>query len=133
MSDPHDIEALAAVEHESWSGWTKWMLGEIKKELKVYPGKITSCDLSELACIRRWQRQMVTGYADLSEKEKESDRKVVREKLPAYRMAVPAYGLEALTDLLDDEAVAKLVDSAGMGALEALRSWATKRYAEGVQ
>lgn len=83
--DPVDIEALAAQEHESWSGWTRWMLGEIEKELKVYPGPIRSYDLSELACIRRWQRQVDTPYSDLSEKEKESDRKVVREKLGLYR------------------------------------------------
>jgi len=85
MTDPTDIEQLASEEHRSWSKWARYMLGEIKKELKVYPGPIRTTDLSELACIRRWQRQVATLYVDLSEEEKESDRKVVREKLPLYR------------------------------------------------
>ena len=83
--DPPDMEALANVEHESWIGWTKYSLGQIAKELKLYRGPIRSYDLSELACVRRWQRQIKTHYADLSEKEKESDRGVVRKKLPTYR------------------------------------------------
>jgi hypothetical protein len=62
-----------------------WMLDQIRKELKVYPGQIRSCDLSELACIRRWRRQMATPYGELSEKEKESDRIEVRKKLKVYR------------------------------------------------
>jgi 8-oxo-dGTP pyrophosphatase MutT (NUDIX family) len=79
MTDPRDMEALASLEHESWSGWTKWMLQEMTK---AHGGDF---ELEGLPCVERWTRQMTTPYAELSEREKESDRKVVREKLPLYR------------------------------------------------
>lgn len=78
-NDPHDMEALAAQEHESWSGWTRWMLQEMNKESDG------DFELKGLSCVERWRQQIATTYADLSEKEKESDRKVVREKLSLYR------------------------------------------------
>lgn len=88
MSDPQDMEALATQEHESWAKWTRWMLGEIEKEILSFEPS-TRDDLlaafQHMGCVQRWRRQMVTHYADLSEKDKESDRKVVREKLPLYR------------------------------------------------
>lgn len=79
MNDPTDMEALAAQEHESWSKWTRWMLGEIEKESGG------DFNINSLDCVKRWRRQTATTYVDLSEREKESDRKVVREKLPFYR------------------------------------------------
>lgn len=88
MSDPVDIEILAAAEHESWSGWTKWMIEELEKDalrLSGSPHGGGHLLLITLPCIQRWKRQMETPYADLSEKEKESDRKVAREKLKVYR------------------------------------------------
>ena len=79
MNDPEDMETLAAVEHESWSKWTRWMLSEIEKEAGG------DFDITSLPCVHRWKRQMITVYSDLSGREKESDRKVVREKIPHYR------------------------------------------------
>lgn len=84
MEDPIDIEQLAAEEHRSWSNWTRWMLGEINSELGGR--NVDARALFEgLPCVKRWKRQMGTLYVDLSKQEKESDRKVVREKLPLYR------------------------------------------------
>ena len=84
---------LADQEHESWANWTRWMLGEIKKELRPAideaerDGEDPMLAFENLPCVNRWEQQMETPYADLSEREKESDRKVVREKLPLYRKA----------------------------------------------
>jgi len=55
------------------------MLGEIEKESDG------DFNINSLDCVKRWKRQMNTSYAELSGREKESDRKVVREKLPLYR------------------------------------------------
>jgi len=85
MTDPTDMEALAAEEHRSWSAWTRYMLGEIEKESGG------DFNISNLDCVQRWQRQMKTRYVDLSKQEKESDRKVVREKLPLYRPDIGAF------------------------------------------
>jgi hypothetical protein len=86
------MEMLADQEHESWANWTRWMLGEMEKEAKeravseVGQGWMRFTDqLHKLTCVQRWSRQMNTTYPELSEKEKESDRKVVREKLGLYR------------------------------------------------
>lgn len=106
-TDPANMEAMAAAEHESWAKWTKWMLSEIEREVRA-EGKaygdgngelivgrdggyadVTASEfmqvLAGLPSVKRWRRQIVTPYAKLSEGEKESDRKVVREKLPVYR------------------------------------------------
>jgi hypothetical protein len=51
------IEKLAALEHEQWVHWTKYMLENMTDEN-----------------VERWNRQIETPYSYLSEKEKESDR-----------------------------------------------------------
>ena len=51
-------EELADLEHQQWSHWTKYMLNNLTSEN-----------------IKRWERQIETSYNQLSEKEKESDRK----------------------------------------------------------
>jgi hypothetical protein len=90
MSDPEDLEALAALEHKSWSTWTSYMLAQIQKGINEESadqkeGEIVLRRVGDLSCIHRWQRQLATPYASLSDKEKESDRDVVRQKLPIYR------------------------------------------------
>ena len=54
---PEAIEAMAALSHEQWSGWARWMIDHWDDEHKA-----------------RWERQIRTEYANLSEKEKQSDR-----------------------------------------------------------
>lgn len=83
-----DIEALAALEHESWSGWTRWMLGKLREEIAAGAMGDEELDperFDALACVQRWTRQMETPYVDLHEKEKESDREEVLKKLPTYQ------------------------------------------------
>jgi len=51
-------EQLADYAHDAWSGWMRYLFDNWNQ---------TNID--------RWRRQMTTPYAELSEKEKESDRK----------------------------------------------------------
>lgn len=64
-------EDLAALEHEQWAHWTRYMLDNMSDEN-----------------IKRWRQQIDTPYSELSEQEKESDRnwadKVI-EKLEASK------------------------------------------------
>lgn len=60
-------EQLASLAHESWAGW---MMHLIRKSKWNASGSITIPAKS----VQRWTRQMMTAYANLPEKEKESDR-----------------------------------------------------------
>ena len=61
-------ELLAAHAHSMWSGWMQYMFSKstINKD-----GTMTI----PIWAMSRWTRQADTNYADLPEKEKESDRK----------------------------------------------------------
>lgn len=63
-------ERLAALCHEQWSGWMEYLFDDARgsaSQTKAWTIHAKSC--------RRWRRQMSIPYADLSEAEKESDRK----------------------------------------------------------
>jgi hypothetical protein len=60
-------EQLAALAHEMWSGWMRYMLGRLR------PNDDGSVTISSAYC-RALSRQMSTPYAALSEDEKNGDR-----------------------------------------------------------
>ena len=67
-------EKLAAIEHERWADWQKW----VHKQLVVHDdpdGKPHWCLPPEV--IDAWEAQIATPYSNLSEKEKDSDREQV--------------------------------------------------------
>jgi hypothetical protein len=77
------IETLAAVEHERWSHWQRYMHGKCVRQPDG--SLVIPADL-----VRRWQEQIDTPYAGLSEKEKESDREQVRRYVPLIVQALAA-------------------------------------------
>ena len=75
MNTEFNIEPLAAIEHQRWAHWQKYM----HNKCTLLP----SGDLlipSEL--VTRWERQIDTEYKDLCELEKQSDREQVLKYLP---------------------------------------------------
>ena len=62
------IEALADFEHDRWSRWQKHLFS---KCIKNEDGSYTI----PKEYVERWNRQINTKYSDLSEEEKESDRR----------------------------------------------------------
>lgn len=69
--DAGELERLAAIEHERWAHWQKYLHQQCKRLADgslVIPAEL----------VVRWTRQIETAYADLSEVEKESDREQVR-------------------------------------------------------
>ena len=87
MTLPDDIEPvesgelreqLAAIEHERWADWQKWC----HKVLRENNPSPEQGDILE-----RWDRQIETPYAELSEAEKQSDR----DQVDRYWQLVEAY------------------------------------------
>lgn len=84
MTQEELIEQLADKEHASWARWMEYLFSKCDDWYEVdvngqeiYSGKIIPLDLVE-----RWQRQIEVPYAELSEREKQSDRDEVDHILP---------------------------------------------------
>ena len=75
------LEELAALEHERWAHWQKYVheQGELQTDGSL---------LIPSEKVRRWQEQIETKYADLSEAEKDSDREQVRRYVPLIASAL---------------------------------------------
>ena len=65
------FEKLAAIEHERWADWQKYVHSKCRSN--AFGGLVIPSILVE-----QWERQIYTPYSMLSEKEKESDRDQVR-------------------------------------------------------
>ncbi len=79
------VERLAAVEHDRWAHWQRYMHG--KAERRPDGALILPVEL-----VKRWEEQISTRYDDLSEAEKESDREQVRRYLPLIAAALVEHG-----------------------------------------
>lgn len=74
------IEALAALEHEQWMGWSKSLAQLIQGQYGLEYWKLPT----ELALkISRWEKLWVP-FADLSEEMKEKDREWARKAVSIF-------------------------------------------------
>ncbi len=71
------VEKVADFMHDQWSHWMKYQFEKMFNYQSWSDGKF------EL--IERWKRQMNTPYAELSEKEKDSDREWARKLLEVIK------------------------------------------------
>ena len=78
------IDRLAAIEHERWSHWQRYMHS---KGIKQADGSL----LIPSELVSRWEHQISTDYAALTEKEKESDREQVRKYLPVIAEGISPF------------------------------------------
>lgn len=76
--DDRELEAVAAECHKQWAGWAEYMLGKTER---LDDDFLTLEDVWAV----RWYKQINTPYADLSESEKESDRREARKILAALK------------------------------------------------
>lgn len=70
------MEKLADIEHQRWADWQKYVNSEASYNTE------TQDFVLPYRLIMAWQKQIITPYSDLSEKEKDSDREQVRRYLP---------------------------------------------------
>ena len=70
-------EKLAAIEHERWADWQKYMHSKCVEA--DGEGMFVCFPATDY---RHWERQIETAYAYLSEKEKDSDREQVDRYWP---------------------------------------------------
>lgn len=70
LNDPALLEALAAIEHIQWAHWMLYL-----QEKKGRDGALITFTMEEWA---RWMMQVATPYDELSEQEKDSDRKFAK-------------------------------------------------------
>ena len=75
------IEQLAAVEHERWSHWQRYVHS---KCIRQPDGSL----LLPANLVARWEKQIDTKYAELDDQERESDREQVRKYLPPIASAL---------------------------------------------
>ncbi len=78
LNSPEMLEALAAVEHERWSHWQRYLHSRCTRNSD---GSLT-IPAHEVS---RWERQMHTKYLELTDAEKESDREQAGEYLDVLR------------------------------------------------
>lgn len=69
------LEELAALEHQRWAHWQKYVHDNAQRQPDG--SLLLPADL-----VARWERQFSTLYADLTDEEKNSDREQVRKYLP---------------------------------------------------
>ncbi len=69
------IERLAAIEHERWAHWQRYLHEQCER---LPDGRLAI----PTQLVFHWERQFATTYDELSEKEKDSDREQVLKILP---------------------------------------------------
>jgi hypothetical protein len=83
--DDSDLrEALADLQHEIWSHWMRYLRTKGKYRTTSDSAKVF---VLEPGNMEHWDLQMETSYADLSEKEKDSDREQADKILAGLREA----------------------------------------------
>lgn len=82
------VEQLAAIEHERWADWQRWVHAKAGPD-PTHSGKGALLLLPE--DVERWQRQISTPYAELSEREKQADRDQVARYWPVIVEFVADY------------------------------------------
>jgi len=84
------IEKGADLEHTRWSKWQEYMHG-FCIEKTITPPETANMSYQAMTFPKkffdRWQKQINTQYKNLTEKEKESDRKEVEVYIPLLKQA----------------------------------------------
>ena len=83
-------EKLAAIEHQRWADWQKWV-HKVLREANPSP------EIGDI--LERWDRQIETPYEKLSDREKASDMEQVDRYWPLITADRKRVALEAESEL----------------------------------
>lgn len=75
LESEQTVDRLAAIEHERWAHWQRYVHDRCVRQEDgslVIPAELAA----------RWEAQIETPYAELTEQEKDSDREQVQRYLP---------------------------------------------------
>lgn len=99
------IEQLADIEHQRWADWQRWVH---ECGTKAYVPRVGLEGILALPNDRvaAWERQIATPYADLSEREKASDREQVMRYWPLIVDFVETWIRENASHMSASEAAA---------------------------
>lgn len=90
MSRREVREDLAAYAHRAWSGWMSYLFSRSVERVRFHSAAHDPDDLVIPGeWVRRWQRQVNTSYVDLTETEKDSDRKEAVKMIDILNQHVP--------------------------------------------
>jgi len=87
-------EEMAKLCHDQWSGWMEYLFSKCSRNIN--DGGINMPSWAA----ERWKRQMKTKYEDLSEEEKDSDRKEADKFLELWSKA-EKHAVEQMQEMQD--------------------------------
>ena len=74
-------EKLAEIEHQRWADWQAYLHSKLHIRITS-----NSCDyIMQESDYKHWERQIITPYSELTEKEKDSDREQVDRYFPLLK------------------------------------------------
>ena len=85
--DPEPVEEVAELAHNVWARWMRYMFDQGHFDSVNHPGMKMNALVCPVEVWERWKRQMNASYSDLSEREKDSDRRIAAEYLDCIRKA----------------------------------------------
>ena len=86
MTKEELYERLAAIEHERWADWQRHLHSKMVGPVTGVDGPVYVIAKSR---VDGWNRQIDTPYADLTEREKQSDREQVDRYWPLIEEMLP--------------------------------------------
>jgi len=89
-----EIEEFADIQHQIWSHWQKYLHSKLEYTEYTKDGKLYACYVLDAGLYERWSKQIDTPYSELTEKEKESDRKIVKNFLGHSLTKIYELGVE---------------------------------------
>lgn len=98
------VEKGADIEHDRWARWQQYMFSKmVEEEIFEEGGHFkTGNYILPKEFVDRWFRQIDTKYAELSEDEKESDRKETRNYIPILTSSLISLLEEVVPEKIED-------------------------------